>query len=136
MIRIKKGKIEIIEKILEKNKKCNNAMYEIDMFIEEQKHKGIIILENRFEEEEKEELKNQIENIEIFEVEYKEETIIFDCDRIEHLHITPNFYVNKYIMKRLRSKVYGNYYGIFILDKNELDIKCSHDIKKYEYPLC
>lgn len=135
MIKIKKGKIEIIEKILEKNKKCNNAMYEIDMFIEEQKYKGIIILKNRFEEEEKEKLKNQIENIEIFEVEYKEETMIFDCDRIENLKITPKFYVNKYIMKKLKSKVYENYYGIFILDKNELDIKCSYDIKKYEYPL-
>lgn len=135
MIEIKSGKIEIIKKILRENKKCNNNMYGINIFIEEQKYKGIIILENRFEDIEKEEMKNRIENIEIFEIQYIEESKIFECEKVEYFHVTPKFFYNKYVMKRLIDKVYENYYGILILDKNELNIKNTYGIEKYEYPL-
>lgn len=132
---MKLGKIEIIKRILRENKKCNDKMYEINVFVEQQKYKGIIVLEERFEDTEKEELKNLIENIEIFEIQYIEKSRIFEYEKSEYLHITPNFFYSKYVMKRLIDKVYGNYYGILILDKNELDIKKTYEIKKYEYPL-
>lgn len=132
---MKRGKIEVIKKILQENKKCKNNMYEINVFIEQQKYKGIIISDMPFKDIEKEELKNKIENIEIFEIQYIEESKIFEYEKSEYLHITPKFFYNKYVMKRLMDKVYGNYYGILILDKNELDIKKTYEIKKYEYPL-